>query len=266
MKKQLLATILSITSLFFGSGINAQNIILSTGFDNYQGTVASVPAGFNISWNCNSTLDTACITNSFYTTNTNFGASAPSYKFGIDGATIVTPMVTSADSITFWGKGQNVSGPSTLIISSSPDNVNWTVVTSLSNLPNNSSTTFSVPLQQFTGYLKFFYDKDFGNLSFDDLKVYSSVVGIAETGTREEIAVYPSPTSGPINIRISSKSTTDPYVEAFDMLGNKVYAAYPERRGKGIYSLDLSDKNKGFYFLKIRTGNQVVSRRVTITN
>lgn len=265
MKKSLLTSILAISTLLMGRGLFAQNVILNTGFDNYQGTVASAPAGFTISWNCNSSLDTSCLTNSFYTTNTNFGVSAPSYKFGIDGATIVTPMVANADSITFWGKGQNVSGPSTLIISSSPDNINWTVVTSISNLPNNSSTTFSVPLQQFTGYLKFFYDKDFGNLSFDDLKVYSSTVGIPENGTRNDITVFPSPSTGPVNIRLSANSVA-PYVEAFDMIGNKIYAGVAERRSKDLYFIDLGGKNKGFYFLKIQVGGQVVTRRITITN
>lgn len=265
MKKTLLTSIFAISALLNGNGSFAQNIILSTGFDNYQGTVASVPAGFTISWNCNPTLDTSCVTNSFYTSNSNFGVSAPSYKFGIDGATIVTPMVANADSLTFWGKGQNVSGPSTLIISSSPDNINWTVVTSLSNLPNNSSTTFSIPLQQFTGYLKFFYDKDFGNLSFDDLKVYSSTVGLPENGQRDDVSVFPSPTTGPVNIRLSSNSAA-PYVEVIDMIGNKVYSGVAERRSKDLYFIDLNGKNKGFYFLKIRVGGQVITRRITITN
>ncbi|MFM8950382.1 MAG: T9SS type A sorting domain-containing protein, partial [Bacteroidota bacterium] len=242
----------------------AQNVILSCGFDNYAGTLATVPAGVTITWNSTSNT-TPGQSASFYTSAGNFGLTAPSYKFGVDSATMVTPYVSNADSITFWAKGNSISGPSTLYVSYSADSINWTPITSLNNLPT-TSTTLSIPLQQVSGYIKFFYDKDVGNLGMDDLKIYSSTVGLNESLSKDEISVYPSPTTGPLNIRLTEKSGVTPMLEVYDIVGNKVFSGVAERRGKGLYTIDLSGRNKGYYFLKIRNGNQITTRRISLIN
>ena len=188
MKKQLRAILFFALSLTSVVGLNAQTAVINCGFDNYAGTTATIPAGFYISWN--STSPTAPGPSaSFYTSAGNFGATAPSYKFGVDSATMVTPMVTNADSIVFWGKGNGISGPSELSISYSADSITWTPITALNNLPT-SGTTFSVPLTPaVTGYIRFFYHKDVGNLAFDDLRIYSNTgsSGINENSSREDV-------------------------------------------------------------------------------
>lgn len=100
----------------------------------------------------------------------------------------------------------------------------------------------------------------------DDLKVYSSTVGLNESLAKDEISVYPSPTTGPLNIRLTEKSGVTPVVEVYDIVGNKVFSGVAERRTKGLYTIDLSGRNKGYYFLKIRNGNQITTRRISLIN
>jgi hypothetical protein len=264
MNRKVLALMITCVSLLPLGGSFAQNVILSCGFDNYAGTLATVPAGFSITWNSTSNT-TPGPSASFYISSGNFGSSAPSYKFGVDSATMVTPYVSNADSLSFWAKGNSISGPSTLYVSYSTDSINWTPITFLNNLPT-ASTTLSIPLQQISGYIKFFYDKDVGNLGMDDLKIYSSTVGLNENQSKDEISVYPSPTTGPLNIRLTEKTGVVPMVEVYDIVGNKVYSAFAERRGKGLYTIDLSGRNKGYYFLKIRNGSQITTRRISLIN
>lgn len=265
MRKKLQSLLIIAALALPGKHILAQNIVFSCGFDNYAGTVATIPCGLSISWNSTSNT-TPGPSASFYVSAGNFGASAPSYKFGVDSAVMVTPFVTNADSLSFWAKGNSISGPSTLIVSYSTDSVNWTQITSVSNLPT-SATNLSIPLQQVSGYIRFFYDKDVGNLGMDDLKIYSSVVGISESPIkRDEVAIYPSPTNGPLNIRLSEKSGTAPLFEIYDLLGNKVFSGSGERKAKGTYFLDLTGRNRGYYLLKIQNGSQVITRRISIIN
>lgn len=243
----------------------AQNVVFSCGFDNYVGTTATIPCGLGISWNSTSNT-TPGPSASFYISAGNFGSSAPSYKFGVDSAVLVTPFVTNADSVTFWAKGNSISGPSTLYVSYSTDSVNWTPITNVSNLPTTAAN-LSIPLQQATGYIRFFYDKDVGNLGMDDLKIYSSTVGISESPIKkDEISIYPSPTNGPLNIRLTEKAGVTPLFEIYDLLGNKVFSGLGERKSKGVYFLDLVGRNRGYYLLKIINGNQVITRRISITN
>src|SRR5690349_18663905 len=72
------------------------NVAVSTGFDNYAGTLATVPQGWYISWNS---------TSSFYTSAGNFGDSSPSYKFGNDSDFVVAPAYPMIDSVSFFVKG-----------------------------------------------------------------------------------------------------------------------------------------------------------------
>ena len=82
--------------LFFSSlYIEAQTtIILQENFTNYLGTAATVPTGWNFSYNGN------------YTSVSFSGASGPNaYKFGTNGARTITPKFSNADSVLFWLKG-----------------------------------------------------------------------------------------------------------------------------------------------------------------
>ena len=263
MKKLLLISMI-IFSFLFGNLLpaNSQWTPVDLNFDGYVGTQASTPSGYYFSWH-------STTSNSFYTSIGNFGVAPPSYKFGNDGDFIVTPFVNAADSINFWSKGNGspFSPLNELRIYYSADSSNWTIDTTLVPL-NSMATTTSIVLNQESGYFKFEYFKSpaGGNLAFDDLKIYSSLINNIPTVKKEEIInVYPTPTAGLLNIKLINGNGPI-VVEVFDMLGNHISDVNFERRGKGVYSIDLTGKSKGYYFVKIQTPSQFITRRVTVSH
>jgi len=240
-------------------------VVAELNFDGYNGTVQTVPAGYYFSWN-------STTSNSFYTSAGNFGASAPSYKFGNDGDFIVTPNLSGGtiDSLTFWsrGNGSPFSPLNELRIYHSTDSINWILDATINPFSASGGMT-SVPLNQVSGYFKIEYYKapSGGNLAFDDLKFYSNVaIGLNNVKNEYVVSVYPTPTTGLLNIRLENIATGIPSVEVFDMLGNKIKGIVPERIGRGIFSINLSERSKGFYFVRIQTGDTLVTKRITIVD
>ena len=240
----------------------AQNIVASLNFDGYTGDVSTVPAGYYFSWN-------STTSNSFYTSAGNYGLNPPSYKFGNDGDFIITPMLPAIDSITFFAKGNGspFSPLNELRISHSTDSITWTTDTVLIPLAS-SGTNYSVPVNQSQGYFRFEYYKapSGGNLAFDDLLMYSNqTVALAEPKAEDLIVVFPTPSTGLIRLKILDPKEELTKLEIFDLLGNLVTNVKVEQKSQGYFTVDLTGKNSGFYFLKIRTTGLFITKRITIT-
>ena len=107
--------------------VKAQVVTLFQGFDNYNGTLPSVPTNWYFRWNTSS---------SFYTSTNNFGLSSPSYKFGIDKDTMITEGFSTSDTLKFWckGEGSTFSPNDTLTILWSADSIVWNVLTYLDSI------------------------------------------------------------------------------------------------------------------------------------
>lgn len=240
----------------------AQFPILDINFDNYAGTTATVPAGIFISWNSASPA-------SFYTSTGNFGLAAPSYKFGNDSDYVVTKFMTNIDSVRFWmkGNGTPLSPANELRFYYSIDSLNYTLFHTIDSLPSTGTNYIFYPDPvQIAGNIKIEYGKApaGGNLAFDDLVIYSSIaIGVEEELNKNTISIFPSPSAGLVNIRIPNGSV--PQVEVFNMLGKKMQVEELQRKDKGIFTLNLNKQNPGFYFIKIRYGNELITKRITLT-
>ena len=84
------------------------------------------------------------------------------------------------------------------------------------------------------------------------------------SNTISEISIYPQPSNGIINIKLSEAQNESPIVAVFDLLGNKVAEFEAEHTNGNVYTINLEDKKAGYYFLKIQTDNGLASRRITI--
>ncbi len=265
MKTKLRMKLYLVTLLLMASVCaNAQGPpILDVTFDGYAGTSATIPAGIYISWNSVSPA-------SFYASAGNYGATAPSYKFGNDSNYIVTKLMSPIDSLSFWMKGNGApySVFNELRFYYSIDSITYVLFAAIDSLPT-TGTNYTMLGNQVTGYIKIEYHKApaGGNLAFDDLKIYSSIaIGLpAFSNVPEQILVYPTPTSGVLNIK-TPLSSGFPEVEVYDMLGNAVDYGLVERKNNTEYYIDLSYKKRGFYFIKIRSGFDFVTRRITLTD
>lgn len=80
-----------------------------------------------------------------------------------------------------------------------------------------------------------------------------------------KLALYPLPTNGPLNIAFSEAQTISPRVFVYDILGNLVLNIEADRETNNVFSISLSDKKPGIYFVKIQAENGVsFSRRITL--
>lgn len=80
----------------------------------------------------------------------------------------------------------------------------------------------------------------------------------------KEIAIFPQPSTGFINLLFAEMPSQNPKVQVYDLLGNLVADIESERQSANVYAIDLTNKKPGYYFVKIRTDKDSWSRRITI--
>lgn len=100
---------------------------------------------------------------------------------------------------------------------------------------------------------------------------FSSQTALAQQDERStakgrdcSISLYPNPTTGRLFIDLGQSTVAEPNVLIFDMLGNKLDGLYPERKDPQTWWVDFSGIKPGFYFVKIRTAEESISRRITV--
>ncbi len=79
-----------------------------------------------------------------------------------------------------------------------------------------------------------------------------------------ELSIYPQPSNGIINFKLSEVQNQNPVIAVYDLLGNKISEIESDHENGTIYSINLEDKKAGYYFLKIQTDDAIFSRRITI--
>jgi Secretion system C-terminal sorting domain len=199
-----------------------------------------------------------------YTSTQSSGPSGPnSYKFGRDSCSMITPDLTGYDSISFWMKGNATTGGtmagSRLYINESPDGITYTVTQTIIPVASVSETK-SYYLSAGTKFVKFYYDKDSGNVAFDDFCASASSVGITETSA-SAFTAYPNPTRGQVNLTMNTPRNSEVIIT--DVLGNEL-RRYALKSSDMNPSLDLSDYKDGVYFIKVKTDNGESSKRIIL--
>jgi hypothetical protein len=199
-----------------------------------------------------------------YTSTQSSGPSGPnSYKFGRDSATMITPDLTGYDSISFWMKGNATTGgtmaASRLYLTQSSDGISYTpidVITPVAAL----AETKSYYLAAGTKWVMFFYDKDSGNVAFDDFCASASSVGIKETSA-SAFTAYPNPSNGQVNLTMTNPRNA--MVTITDVLGNEL-KHYSFKASDMNPSIDLGDYKDGIYFIKVKTDAGESSKRIVL--
>lgn len=77
-------------------------------------------------------------------------------------------------------------------------------------------------------------------------------------------SLYPMPVTGTLHIDLGKSQSTDPEILLFDLLGNQIETGSVVRESGSVFSLDLSGKKAGYYFIRIRTAEESISRRITV--
>jgi hypothetical protein len=80
-----------------------------------------------------------------------------------------------------------------------------------------------------------------------------------------QLALYPLPTNGPLNIAFSEAQLTSPHILVYDILGNLVLKTDADRETNNVFSVFLGDKKPGIYFIKVQgEDGSSFSRRITL--
>ena len=78
----------------------------------------------------------------------------------------------------------------------------------------------------------------------------------------QDLQIFPNPTSGIFTVQAQALKNEEQFVEVYNVLGEKVYST---PRSKDLnYTLDLSAKSKGIYYLKLYRGEKCQVRKIMV--
>lgn len=80
------------------------------------------------------------------------------------------------------------------------------------------------------------------------------------------VSLYPMPITGVLTMNFSKPQDTNPKVYIYDLIGNKIFAGNANLESSCNYTVNLSDKKPGYYFVKIQTEESTFTRRITVAH
>lgn len=258
MKK--LYTLISICVLM-SSVAFSQTTVLCEDFTTYDSTTAAADYhGWYFSYHAQFSL---------YTTTSSSGIAPNSYKFGVDSATVITPNLGSADHFNFWMKGNASTGGSLangkFYIYESTDSTNFTLLEMVSPIPAFVEMIKEFPLSAGAKWVKFFYDKDSGNVAFDDFcaTIGAVGVGIKENSASTNISVFPNPSKGLTTINFNGARPNNTMITVNNVLGAQIKQA-TIKGSEANYQFDLSAFPDGVYFVKVKSDAGETTHRIVL--
>jgi hypothetical protein len=107
------------------------------------------------------------------------------------------------------------------------------------------------------------YDADGITILYGDSTYYyfRTVMGINDPTSKDKnISIFPNPSTG--SFTLSALSSIN-YIEVYDLNGDCIWSDYDLKR-QTSKSIDLSASAKGIYFLKVKSGGVMHSRKIVI--
>jgi len=80
-------------------------------------------------------------------------------------------------------------------------------------------------------------------------------------GDLKEVLVFPNPSQGTINIALTSK--VESTIEVYNVVGKLVYQAKPFNTQ--LITIDVNNQPNGVYFVNIKTGNDIVTKKIVLS-
>ena len=88
--------------------------------------------------------------------------------------------------------------------------------------------------------------------------------GIEENRLSNSLQLYPNPTSGNVMLKFALHKPKDIKVTVYNIIGKVVSSAEWKNVTSEIYSIDLSGKATGLYYLNIQTDKEVIVKKVSL--
>jgi len=104
-----------------------------------------------------------------------------------------------------------------------------------------------------------------GCTSVGSIYVDSIVMSVQEIVATLDIAVYPNPTTGEVNLRFSNSKGKDLQVSVFDLAGKLIVDEVFGRFDSDTYTIDLSERDNGIYFIRVIEDNSfVITKKISL--
>ncbi|KAF0199467.1 MAG: Por secretion system C-terminal sorting domain protein [Bacteroidetes bacterium] len=96
--------------------------------------------------------------------------------------------------------------------------------------------------------------------------VISTYVGVNNPAFDKGVAVYPNPLGDYTNVSFNIDSPCNAGVEVYDLFGKKVLTvkAHEYTSGQNMIRVSSNDLANGMYVLRLKIGNQVISRKISV--
>ena len=96
---------------------------------------------------------------------------------------------------------------------------------------------------------------------------YGMFVDVPELPEADDITVYPNPVSKTANIEFELNGKTRVNAAVYDMLGREITDLYngEMNSGRQRIRMDVSGMSKGMYFVKLRFNDEIVTKKVMVT-
>ncbi len=206
------------------------------------------------------------------------GSSTSDNMFVIVDGTAGPFEVTSQDDATTWTIGNTetvtwdvagtdvapVDSPSVDILFSTDGGQTYPITIAL-NVPNNGSAVVNVPnVNTTTGRMmikssnNIFYDLNNGVITID------GTVGVDDF-TFENFSVYPNPSSGTFNLTFKPATNDNIQVSLYDLRGRAINQfIFDDVSASSTFTkqLDYGYVDSGMYFLVVKNGNKVTTKKV----
>jgi hypothetical protein len=107
-------------------------------------------------------------------------------------------------------------------------------------------------------------NENFGSSSFT---YNTSSVGVVESSNKQNIQVYPNPSNGKFNVELGNiERNTQPITVTINNILGEVINTYSVQNGLSNLEINLSNQANGFYFITIKNGSNLYTRKIKIQN
>ncbi len=103
-------------------------------------------------------------------------------------------------------------------------------------------------------------------VSLDDAIINGTFVSTNDVFKHNSVNVFPNPITDITNIKITMESSADVTIQVFNAVGQSVFIRdYGTMTGNQNITFDATDLNSGVYFIHVKMGDELATKRVTIT-
>jgi hypothetical protein len=93
----------------------------------------------------------------------------------------------------------------------------------------------------------------------------ANTFGIGETDLNVGVSIFPNPSNGTFNVKLSSESNEVVKLSISSMVGENIFSAEQINvDGEFIKTIDLSNFAEGIYFLTIENNNKVLTEKIVV--